>query len=64
MQLTFAEIESILGVPIPASARQYRPWWANEEAGTHIHARAWLDAGFKTSNVLLTSGVVDFIRTS
>src|SRR4051794_29444466 len=42
IRLTFAEIEHILGAPLPSSARQYRPWWAKEREGTHIHARAWI----------------------
>lgn len=62
VRLTFAEIERILGVALPRSARQYRPWWANEEAGTHVHARAWLDAGRRTANVDLNAETVEFVR--
>lgn len=58
---TFAQIEEILGVALPASARKYRPWWANEQAGTHVHARAWLDAGRRTSSVDLQAGTVEFV---
>ena len=60
VHLSFREIEALLGVALPASARRYRPWWANEEAGTHVHARAWLDAGRRTTNVDLAAGTVDF----
>jgi hypothetical protein len=62
VRLTFGEIERILGVDLPKSARQYRPWWANEEAGTHVHARAWLDAGRRTANVDINAGTVEFTR--
>ncbi|MHB8463356.1 MAG: DUF7662 domain-containing protein [Acidimicrobiales bacterium] len=62
VRLTFAEIERILGAELPKSARQYRPWWANEQAGTHVHARAWLDAGRRTTNVELNAATVQFIR--
>jgi hypothetical protein len=62
VRLTFGEIERILGVDLPKSARQYRPWWANEEAGTHVHARAWLDAGRRTANVDLNAGTAEFTR--
>jgi hypothetical protein len=62
VHMTFAEIEAILGGNLPDSARKYRPWWANEEAGTHVHARAWLDAGRRTANVDLNAGTVDFVR--
>ena len=60
--MTFAQIERILGAALPESARKYRPWWANEEAGTHVHARAWLDAGRRTANVNLAASTVDFAR--
>lgn len=63
VRLSFPQIERILGASLPDSARKYRPWWANESAGTHVHARAWLDAGWKTRNVDLTSGTVEFVRT-
>lgn len=62
VRATFAQIEEILGVALPPSARKYRPWWANEQAGTHVHARAWLDAGRRTSNVDLKAGTVEFLR--
>lgn len=62
VRLTFSEIERILGVTLPKSARRYRPWWANEAAGTHVHARAWLEAGRRTANVDLNAGTVEFVR--
>lgn len=62
VRLTFRQIERILGASLPDSARKYRPWWANEAAGTHVHARSWLDAGRKTRNVDLNSGTVEFVR--
>jgi hypothetical protein len=60
--LTFADIERIVRRTLPASARRYRPWWANERSGTHTHARAWLDAGRRSTNVDLNAGTVDFVR--
>jgi hypothetical protein len=62
VRLSFGEIERILGQELPNSARRYRPWWANEQEGTHIHARAWLGAGRKTANVDMASETVDFVR--
>jgi hypothetical protein len=64
VRMTFTQIERVLGAELPASARKYRPWWANETAGTHVHARAWLDAGRRTSNVDLDAGTVEFVRSS
>ena len=61
VRLSFADIERIIGGTLPASARKYRPWWANEEGGTHIHARAWLDAGRRTAKVDMNGQTVDFV---
>ncbi len=61
VRLSFTEIERIIGGSLPASARRYRPWWANEQSGTHVHARAWLDAGRRTAGVDLNSAIVDFV---
>jgi len=44
----FATLESVLGSPLPASARRHRPWWSNS---TSSQARAWMNAGFLVSSV-------------
>ncbi len=62
LSLRFSEIEALIGEPLPASARRYRPWWANELAGTHSHARAWLAAGWRTRHVDLSGETVEFGR--
>ena len=62
VHLSFAEIERIIGGPLPASARRHRPWWANERSGSHVHASAWMGAGRRTANVDLNAGTVDFNR--
>ena len=61
---SFAEIESILGFRLPASARRYSAWWANErcENGTHSHARAWMNAGWETARVNLAGETLVFRR--
>ena len=64
LKLSFAEIERILGAPLPASARRHPAWWANERVGTHQHARAWLDAGYETRRLDLNSATVEFVRAS
>jgi hypothetical protein len=48
VDLTFTELERIIGAMLPKSA--HRPqWWANEtDAETsHVQVAAWRDAGFK-----------------
>lgn len=59
--MTFSEVESVLGFKLPASARDYPAWWANEHS-THVQARAWLTAGFETESVDLSSRKLVFKR--
>ena len=61
-QLTFAQIEQILGRPLPPSSRRHRAWWANESEGTHSHARSWLGKGWLVDSVDL-GGTVRFRRS-
>lgn len=60
-QLTFAQIERILGRPLPPSSRRHRAWWANDSEGTHSHARSWLGKGWLVDSVDL-GGTVRFRR--
>lgn len=62
LTLSFAAIERILGERLPDSARRHSAWWANEEAGTHSHAHAWLDAGYRTTALDLNGSTVQFVR--
>jgi hypothetical protein len=50
--LSFAEIERILGAPLPESAITHRPWWGNQrESKSRPQAHAWLSAGFSVDTV-------------
>ena len=60
LKFSFTEIEKILGAPIPQSARRYSAWWANHQDGRHVQAASWMDAGFRTENLDLTSETVSF----
>ncbi len=62
MRLSFTDIERILGTPLPFSARRHQPWWANNAGHGHGHARAWLDAGWRTRNLDRSTGVIEFVR--
>ncbi|TAL28148.1 MAG: hypothetical protein EPN98_23910 [Phenylobacterium sp.] len=47
-EMTFRDIERVLGELLPRSA--HRPeWWANEQDPTtrHVQSKAWLRAGFR-----------------
>lgn len=58
IRLTFGEIEKVLGFELPASARNHRPWWANNPS--HVMARVWLDAGYASEQVDMTGERVVF----
>ncbi|MEI9965095.1 MAG: hypothetical protein WDM92_10655 [Caulobacteraceae bacterium] len=61
--MTFEEVETILGFPLPRSARLHQPWWSNSR-GTHSHADAWLKAGWRTSRVDIGGERVVFVRNA
>jgi len=61
--MAFGDIERVLGFTLPPSARKHQAWWANN-VGTHVNARAWREAGWKTSRVDLASERVVFVRES
>ena len=50
--LSFAEIERILGVSLPASAKSHRAWWGNQkDSKTRPQAHAWLSAGYQVDAI-------------
>lgn len=57
---SFCEIERILGLALPASARRYSAWWRNDASSGHSHARAWLSG--RQAQVNLGRGTVVFRR--
>jgi hypothetical protein len=63
VQMTFKEVEEVLGFSLPKSARTHRPWWANT-AGSHVQSAAWIDAGYETENVSLDARRLVFRRVS
>jgi hypothetical protein len=58
----FAEIERLIGFPLPQSARKYPAWWANN-ADAGRHAGAWLAASWKSEDVDLAAEKVSFSRS-
>lgn len=61
VRLSFQEIETIIGGPLPASAYEHRAWWANDVQG-HPHSQLWLEAGWRTNYLNRTEKVVTFVR--
>ncbi len=58
LELSFDEVEAIVGSPLPPSARRHQPWWSNSTRW----ARFWLDAGYRASFARVASGRVAFVR--
>jgi hypothetical protein len=59
----FADIEKILGIPLPSSARNYRQWWENQaDTSNRPQADAWKTAGFEVAKVDLVNETVTFKR--
>ena len=57
VKLTYSEIEEILGFDLPPSARNHKPWWNNNDK-SHSHSKAWGEAGYKTTDILLGESVI------
>lgn len=55
---SFDEIESILGFPLPESARAYQAWWANQMRSQSL---GWQLAGWKTTDLDLQNERVTFV---
>lgn len=59
LQMSFADIESILGARLPLSARKRDEWWSNSPNG-HSQARAWMRANYVASKVNIANETVIF----
>jgi len=60
VEVSFGEIEAMLGSPLPKSARTYNAWWANDSS--HVQANSWLALDWRTSNLELSAEKVTFVR--
>ena len=58
IELTFTEIEALVG-GLPPSAYRYSAWWSNNPT-RHVQASAWLDAGRQVVSVDLVGEHVSF----
>jgi len=63
LQVTFEQLATTVPGGLPPSAYRHRAWWANEANGRHVHARAWLNAGWVVSGIDLAGQVVTFQRS-
>ena len=60
MVMTFNEIEKLLGVELPKTAKTDRPWWANTYRNNQ--GARWLKAGWKVLSVDLNNEKIVFRR--
>ncbi len=61
VEMSFEEIELLIGVRLPKYARQHRSWWANDSSG-HVQSQQWLGAGWRVSSVSMSGERVTFTR--
>lgn len=61
VEVSFEDIELLIGGRLPRYARQHRSWWANDSSG-HVQSQQWLGAGWRVSAVNMSGGRVTFTR--
>jgi hypothetical protein len=62
IELTFDQVEAILGASLPASAIKLKTWWTNVQPKIQSHRTAWLNNGWKVSEFDQQARRVKFIR--
>lgn len=63
IRLSFAEVEGVIGEPLPYSARHHDAWWANSRTNdTHLWAHLWIRAGWEKCGLNLNESWVEFKR--
>jgi len=55
---SFAEIEEVLGFPLPRAARTNKAWWRN--TGAQPHQRSWTGRGWEVAEVDHGQGLATF----
>ena len=59
VEMTFAQIEGVLGRALPPSAFVHRAWWSNN-SDNNVMTKAWLAAGYQSSDVNMGGRTVTF----
>ncbi len=62
IELTFDQVEAILGTRLPASATKLKTWWTNVEPKIQSHRTAWLNNGWSVSEFDQQARWVRFVR--
>jgi DNA-binding transcriptional regulator YiaG len=58
--LAFADIETLLGGPLPKSAVERKNWWSNRDTPAALQAGAWVGAGYHVYAVDVEAKTVTF----
>lgn len=61
VQVTFEQIERIIGDKLPASAHEHRAWWSNNPNNS-VMTKAWIEAGFRSEQVDMDNRKLVFRR--
>ena len=57
--MSFEEVEAAISEPLPPSAYRHRSWWSNNP-NNNTSTRAWLDAGYKATEVDMKNRKLSF----
>ena len=60
--MTFAEIERVIGIPLPPAAERHPAWWSNNPSN-NVMTKVWLDAGYRSERVDLGGRKLVFRRS-
>ena len=62
IELTFDQVEAILGSALPNSAIKLQTWWTNVEPKIQSHRTAWLNNGWRVTEFDQQARWVKFVR--
>lgn len=62
IELTFDQVEAILGSSLPGSATKLQTWWTNVEPKIQSHRTAWLNNGWRVTEFNQQARWVKFVR--
>lgn len=60
LAMSFDDLERATGITLPYAARHHRQWWSNG-TNAHTQAVAWMEAGYRVTDLDLTAGTVRFV---
>lgn len=62
IELTFDQVEAILGSALPKSATKLTTWWTNVSPKIQSHRTAWLNHGWRVAEFDQQARWVKFVR--